>query len=110
MLKRETFVSALENIKQHEALMDRLNDICSQFGDFAPNLDFNSLHLDALRAVLKDAMGDEYDYIGWWLYETADYTVWWEEDGREVECDLTDPNSLYDYLCGNPTVRERTTP
>lgn len=45
-------------------------------------------------------MQDEYDYIDWWLYEAPDagYTVWWEEDGKEVSADLTEADALYDYL------------
>lgn len=45
-------------------------------------------------------MQDEYDYIDRWLYEApdADYTVWWEEDGKEVSVDLTEADALYDYL------------
>jgi len=108
MLKRETFTLAINKIKEHEALMDQLHKTLRKFGDFPPNLDFGSLHLEALRAVLQEAMNDEYDYIGWWLYEAADYTVSWDEDGKTVECDLTKVDSLYDYLCGNPhvTVKE----
>lgn len=46
-------------------------------------------------------MNDRYDYIGWWLYEAADYTVSWEEDGNTIERDLTDVNDLYDYIIEN---------
>ena len=46
-------------------------------------------------------MQDQYDYIGWWLYEAPDagHTIWWDdEDGKEVSVDLTEPSALYDYL------------
>lgn len=106
MLKRETFVLAINKIQQHADLMEKLHETLKDFGSFPPNLDFGSLHLEGLRAVLKDAMNDEHDYIGWWLYETSDYTVSWEEGGHTVECDLEDVNALYDFLCGSPTVKE----
>lgn len=106
MLRRETFVLAINKIRQHTALMDKLHETLKDFGSFPPNLDFGSLHLEGLLAVLKDAMNDEHDYIGWWLYEAADYIVSWEENGKKVECDLKDVNALYDFLCGHPTVRE----
>ena len=98
MLTRETFVDAICKIKQHEELIDRLNSICREFGDFRPSLDFGNLHLQALLAVLKEAMDDEYDYISWWLYEGTDQTVSWEEDGQWVTVELHDAGALYDYL------------
>lgn len=101
MLKRETFVMAINKIQRHQVLMDQLHQTLREFGDFTPNLDFDSLHLEALLTVLKEAMNDRYDYIGWWLYEAADYTVSWEEDGNTIERDLTDVNDLYDYIIEN---------
>ncbi len=98
VLKRETFVSAIDKIRKHEELMDKANKVFREFGDFAPSLDFGSLHLEALLAVLKDAMNDEYDYISWWLYENVDHTISWTEDGKERSRDLNDVNALYDYL------------
>lgn len=101
MLKRETFVGAIEKIKKHETLMDQLDSICREFGDLRPNLDFCNLHLQALLDVLKEAMNDRYDYISWWLYDHADYIVSWEENGSQVSVDLSDVNALYDYLVEN---------
>lgn len=98
MLKRETFVNAIEKIKQYEALMDKLRVTLREFGDYAPYLGFDSLHLSVLLDVLKDAMNDEYGYISWWLYEDLDHTISWTEDGKEYSRDLNDVNSLYDYL------------
>lgn len=106
MLTRETFVGAISKIKQHEELMDRLDAICREFGDFRPSLDFGNLHLQALLAVLKEAMGDEYDYISWWLYDGSDHTVSWEKDGQQVSVDLTDADTLYDFLVENAGAKE----
>ena len=101
MLTRETFVDAIRKIKQHEELMDRLDSICREFGDFRPSLDFGNIHLQALLAVLKESMDDKYDYISWWLYDGGDHTVSWEEDSQQVSVDLKDADALYDYLAGN---------
>ena len=49
-------------------------------------------------AVLKEVMHDQYDYIGWWLYETSDYTVSWEENEETITANLREPEALYDYL------------
>ena len=98
MLTKETFVDAISKFKQHEELMDRLDSVCREFGDFRPSLDFGNLHLQALLAVLKESMNDKHDYISWWLYEGTDQTVSWEEDGQWVAVELKDAGALYDYL------------
>ena len=106
MLTRETFIDAISKIKKHEELMDRLNSVCREFGDYRPSLDFGNLHLQALLDVLKEAMNDKHDYITWWLYDGADHTVSWEENGQQVSVDLKDADALYDYLAGNAEGKE----
>lgn len=98
MLTKETFVGAINKIRKHEELMERLDSVCREFGDFSPSLDFGNLHLQALLEVLKDAMNDKHDYISWWLYEGTYQTVSWEEDGQSVTVELKDADALYDYL------------
>lgn len=98
MLTKETFVDAISKIKQHEELMDRLNSVFREFGDYRPCLDFGNLHLQALLDVLREAMNDKHDYISWWLFEGTDQTVSWEEDGQWVTIELKDAEALYDYL------------
>lgn len=106
MLSKETFLKAISDIKQHEALMEELGDILRKFGDFPPQPDCSHFYRDALMAVLKEAMQDQYDYIGWWLYEAADYIVTWEENGETVSVNLQEPEALYDYLV--KSAREAT--
>ena len=36
MLTKETFIQAITAIRKHEELMDRLDAICREFGDFRP--------------------------------------------------------------------------
>ena len=98
MLSRETFVNAINGIKKHEAIMEKLHDVAKELGDFPPHLDFDEINRRSLVSVLKESMNDRYDYIGWWLYEASDYTVSWTEGEQEIERDLTDVNALYDYL------------
>ena len=98
MLTRENFVDAISKIQKHEELMERLDSVCREFGDFRPCLDFGNLHLQALLEVLKEAMDDKHDYISWWLYEGTDQTVSWEVDGQWVSVDLKDAGALYEYL------------
>lgn len=108
MLTRKTFVEAIGNIKKHEELMDKIDEVCREFGDFRPSLDFGDLHLHALLDVLKEAMDDRYDNISWWLYEKADPIVSWEENGQEITRDLSDVDSLYDYLVEGEKARRET--
>ncbi len=53
-----------------------------------PAFDKDNLYLLALRDLLKYTMQDQYDNIGWWLYEAPDagYTVSWEEAGKGSLC------------------------
>ena len=98
MLSKETFLKAIGKIKRHEALMDELTATLRKFGDFPLQPDFSQFFREALMDVLKEAMQDEYDYIGWWLYEAADYIVTWEENGETMSVNLQEPEALYNYL------------
>lgn len=106
MLTRETFVDAIDKIKKHEELMERLDAICREFGDFRPSLDFSNLHLQALLEVLKEAMDDKHDYISWWLYDGSDHIVSWLEEGQDFSVNLTDANALYDFLAENTEKKD----
>ena len=101
MLPKELFLSTLEKIQKQEARIDEFNTALSKICDGFPVFDSENQYLIALRELLKYTMQDQYDYIGWWLYEAPDagYTVWWDdEDGKEIRVDLTAPGALYDYL------------
>ena len=50
-----------------------------------------------LLLVLKEAVHDQYDYIGWWLYEGAEDYMIWEADTSRSWC-LKEPEALYDYI------------
>ena len=101
MCPKELFLSTIENIQKQEARIDEFNTALSKICDGFPVFDSENQYLIALRELLKYTMQDQYDYIGWWLYEAPDagYTVWWDdEDGKEIRVDLTEPGALYDYL------------
>lgn len=103
MLPKELFLSTLEKIRQQEARIDEFNLALGKMCDGFPVFDKDNLYLAALRDLLKHTMHDQYDNIGWWLYEAPDagYTVSWDEDGEEISVDLTSPDTLYDYLAQN---------
>ena len=101
MLPKELFLSTLEKIKEQEKRIDKFNTALSEICDGFPVFNSENQYLIALRDLLKYTMQDQYDYIGWWLYEAPDagYTIWWDDkDGQEVSVDLTEPSALYDYL------------
>lgn len=100
MLPKELFLSTIEKIRQQEARIDEFNKALNKMCDGFPVFDKDNLYLLALRDLLKYTMDDQYDNIGWWLYEApeTDYTISWEENGEEVSVNLTEASALYDYL------------
>lgn len=91
---------SIEKIRQQEARIDEFNKALNKMCDGFPVFDKDNLYLLALRDLLKYTMDDQYDNIGWWLYEApeTDYTISWEENGEEVSVNLTEASALYDYL------------
>ena len=106
MLPKALFLSTIEKIRQQEARIDEFDKALSKMCDGFPAFDKDNLYLLALRDLLKYTMQDQYDNIGWWLYEAPDagYTVSWEEAGKEVSVDLTEAGAL--YVNCTPFVRQ----
>ena len=96
MLPKALFLSTIEKIRQQEARIDEFDKALSKMCDGFPAFDKDNLYLLELRDLLKYTMQDQYDNIGWWLYEAPDagYTVSWEEAGKEVSVDLTEAGAL----------------
>ena len=97
VLPKALFLSTIEKIRQQEARIDEFDKALSKMCDGFPAFDKDNLYLLELRDLLKYTMQDQYDNIGWWLYEAPDagYTVSWEEAGKEVSVDLTEAGALY---------------
>ena len=75
---------------------------------FSPKFGADNKYLIALRNVLKETVGDQYDYIDWWLYEaTDDYEVW--EADKPLKYCIKEAEDLYDYITGvmQPTPVEK---
>lgn len=106
MLPKALFLSTIEKIRQQEVRIDEFDKALSKMCDGFPAFDKDNLYLLALRDLLKYTMQDQYDNIGWWLYEAPDagYTVSWEEAGKEVSVDLTEAGAL--YVNCTPFVRQ----
>ena len=101
MLSKETFVRALRLIQEQADVMDAVRKQLGRLGEKPSYFNIDSLHLQALLEVLAEVMGDNNDWIEWWLYEDVEKLVSWDEDGKEVTADLTGPEALWEFLVAN---------
>lgn len=100
MISKECFCKALRMIKEQQGIDEQFGKALSMVGDGHFAFGTGNRYLIALLDVLKEAVGDQYDYIDWWLYEaTEDYIVW-EADETKKYC-LKEPEDLYDYITGS---------
>ena len=95
-IAKETFCKALALIKEQEAINEQFSKALGLVGNGHFVYGTENRYLSALLLVLKEAMNDQYDYINWWLYETANYMVW-TDDEQKKWC-LKDPKALYDFI------------
>ena len=85
-------------IGEQEAINEEVAKALSKVMDGCCTFGCDNKWLEALLMVLKEAVHDQYDYIGWWLYEAAeDYKVW-ASDERGKEWCLKKPEALYDFI------------
>lgn len=101
MLTKKMFIDAISAIVKHDSIVQELRVPLQKLSDFPVYLDFESLHRKALLDILKETTGDDSDWIEWWLYEDVDKIVYWEENGKKVQADLTEVGALYDFLLSN---------
>lgn len=104
MMKKETFISAIEAIEkqcQHDKeCAETLSKVFSE--SYASELMYNNKYLlDALVDVLKDSMNDTSNWIEYYLYELDFGKENWrlkvnDKDGKEIP--LRTPEDLYNLL------------
>ena len=64
-------------IREQEKINDQFSQALQTVGDGHFVFGSPNKFYEALMMVLKEAVGDKYDYIDWWLYEGGpDYEVW----------------------------------
>ena len=95
MLKKETFVNALLNIKKQSERVDKFSSAIEAMSDGFIVFDSDNLYLSSLIKVLREVMNDKDDFISWWLYEDVEKVIWLD-DGTRIE--LNTAEDLYDYL------------
>lgn len=99
MISKKVFCNALRMIKEQEATDEQFSNALNLVGDGHFVFGVENKYLLALRDVLKETVNDQYDYIGWWLYEATDDFDVWEADYTLKYC-LKEPEALYDYITG----------
>lgn len=96
-ITEETFCKALALIQEQDAVNDTFAKALQTVGNGHFVYGVPNGYLSAAVLVLKEAMGDKYDYIDWWLFEpTSDRTMWTADKSKSW--DLTTPEALYDYI------------
>ena len=97
MISKELFCNALRMIVEQEEINRRFAEALQLVGNGHYVFGNPNKYYDALLEVLKETVGDRYDYISWWLYEGApDYKIWSTDESQEW--DLKEPEALYDYI------------
>lgn len=96
MISKELFCQTIRMIQAQQEIDEAFSKALQTEGNGFIAFGAENKYLLALRDLLAVVMGDEYDYIEWWFYETDDYRVWSEDEKREW--DLTEPGALYDFI------------
>ena len=97
MISKELFCKALDMIKEQEATDEDFGRALQKVGNGHFVFGTENKYREALLMVLKEAVNDRFDYIGWWLYEGAPNYMIWSEDETKEWC-LKEPEDLYDYI------------
>ena len=96
MISKELFCKALRMIVEQEKINHQFEEALQMVGNGHFVFGTPNKFYDALLEVLKETVGDRYDYISWWLYEgEPDYEVWTENETK-TWC-LKEPEALYDF-------------
>ena len=97
MISKELFCKAIRMIVEQEEIDRQFADALQMVGNGHYVFGTPNKYYDALMEVLKETVGDKYDYISWWLYEGGpDYEVW-SADQSHKWC-LKELEDLYDFI------------
>lgn len=102
MISLETFKKCIKAIQYQDHLNEQLTKLlvgkgCTGWVTTGEDL------INAMRALLKDAMNDKYDYIDWWLYDVDEGNRQTYENFEDFQLlyGLKDLDSLYYYIIGD---------
>lgn len=105
MIKKDTFVHAINAIRKQDELTSKLNELYCQLNPGHYAMSFDGLLLESILSILEETMEDIGSAISWWLYEDVEKTISWKENGHEVSITVSTPEELYDYLISNMNER-----
>ena len=110
MIPYELFEKTIQKIQAKEESDHKVTKLLDSMCDGYPIFGVDNGFTVAMLNLLKVGMQDMGDTISWWLYEDVEKDIWWQEDGKEVECHLETIRDLYDYLVREyPTLAMRPT-
>lgn len=98
MITYELFEKTINSLRAKEESDHKVTKLLDTMCDGYPIFGVNNGFTVAMLNLLKTGMQDMGDTISWWLYEDVEKVIWWQEDGKEVECHLNTVRDLYDYL------------
>ena len=97
MLEYEKFEKYMNEIKDYlkkeDALDNALRELSPDFGGYCSPL------TDLTVQILKDAVGDESDWIGYYIWESewgTKFPYVWDKDGNEIPLETL--KDLYDII------------
>ena len=94
MIKRDTFIIAMNLITEHNAQLRRMMDLANTIGSNLLLISRESFFHDAISLVFKEAFRDTDKLLDWWLYESYDQELYLGEQ----KFDASDPGNFYDFL------------
>ena len=98
MIPYELFEKTINSIQAKEDSDHEVTKLLDTMCDGYPIFGVDNGFTGAMLNLLKVGMQDMGDTISWWLYEDVEKVIWWQEDGKEIECHLDTTRNLYDYL------------
>lgn len=94
MITKETFIKAMNLVREHNTQLYRMMDIANTVGSNLLLISTESFYHDAISIVFKESFHDTDNLLDWWLYESDDHEL---HLGEQV-FDATDPGNFYDFL------------
>lgn len=98
MIPYELFEKTINSIRAKEESDHKVTKLLDTMCDGYPIFGVDNGFTVAMLNLLKVGMQDMGDTISWWLYEDVEKVIWWQENGKEIECHLNTVRDLYDYL------------
>ena len=94
MIRKGTFIIAMNLINEHNAQLRRMMDLANTIGSNLLLISTESFYHDAISLVFKESFQDTDKLLDWWLYESYDQELYLGDQ----KFDASDPGDFYDFL------------